>query len=75
MPLLSVEHASKRFGAVVALDGVSLTVNEVDGARFSVNIIPHTRVVTTFGVYQPGSLVNMEIDMLARYVARLLERD
>lgn len=59
----------------VALDGVSLTVNEVDGRRFGVNIIPHTQSVTTFGRYQPGDAVNMEIDMLARYVARLLERD
>ncbi len=58
----------------VALDGVSLTVNEVDGRRFGVNIIPHTQAVTTFGTYRPGSVVNMEIDMLARYVARLLER-
>ncbi len=59
----------------VALDGVSLTVNEVEGRCFGVNIIPHTRAVTTFGTYVPGSLVNMEIDMLARYVARLLEKD
>lgn len=59
----------------VALDGVSLTVNEVDGAKFGVNIIPHTQSVTTFGGYAPGSLVNMEIDMLARYVARLIEKD
>ena len=59
----------------VALDGVSLTVNEVDGRRFGVNIIPHTQAVTTFGTYRPGSVVNMEIDMLARYVARLLQRD
>ena len=59
----------------VALDGVSLTVNEVDGRRFGVNIIPHTQAVTTFGSYVEGSEVNMEIDMLARYVARLLEKD
>ena len=59
----------------VALDGVSLTVNEVDGRRFGVNIIPHTQAVTTFGGYKPGDAVNMEIDMLARYVARLLERE
>jgi len=59
----------------VAIDGVSLTVNEVEGARFGVNIIPHTQSVTTFGGYAVGSLVNMEIDMLARYVARLLEKD
>ncbi|HIJ63342.1 MAG TPA: riboflavin synthase [Rhodospirillaceae bacterium] len=59
----------------VALDGVSLTVNEVVGNRFGVNIIPHTQAVTTFGGYQVGTEVNMEIDMLARYVARLLEKD
>jgi len=59
----------------VALDGVSLTVNEVEGRRFGVNIIPHTQAVTTFGRYVEGDLVNMEIDMLARYVARLLEKD
>lgn len=59
----------------VALDGVSLTVNEVDGRRFGINVIPHTQAVTTFGTYSVGSRVNMEIDMLARYVARLLERD
>jgi riboflavin synthase len=55
----------------VALDGVSLTVNEVDGARFGVNIIPHTQKVTTFGKLKPGMKVNLEIDLLARYVARL----
>lgn len=59
----------------VALDGVSLTVNEVDGRHFGVNIIPHTQSVTTFGTYRPGDEVNMEIDMLARYVARLLQKD
>jgi riboflavin synthase len=57
----------------IALDGVSLTVNEVDGSRFGVNIIPHTRSVTTFGHKEAGSRLNCEIDMLARYVARLLE--
>jgi len=56
----------------VALDGVSLTVNEVDGTRFGVNIIPHTFKVTTFGKVKPGSKVNLEIDLLARYVARTL---
>ena len=59
----------------VALDGVSLTVNEVSGARFGVNIISHTQAVTSFGAYQAGDRVNMEIDMLARYVARLIEKD
>ncbi len=57
----------------VALDGVSLTVNEVDGHRFGVNIIPHTAKVTTFGRLKPGSKVNFEIDLLARYVARLVK--
>lgn len=57
----------------VALDGVSLTVNDVDGATFGVNIIPHTASVTTFGTLQPGDRVNLEIDMMARYVARLRE--
>lgn len=59
----------------VALDGVSLTVNEVDGRLFGINVIPHTQAVTTFGTLREGDRVNMEIDMLARYVARLLERD
>ncbi|MEJ1970079.1 MAG: riboflavin synthase [Rhizomicrobium sp.] len=56
----------------VALDGVSLTVNEVEGTRFGVNIIPHTFKVTTFGKAKPGTRVNLEIDLLARYVARIL---
>jgi riboflavin synthase len=56
----------------VALDGVSLTVNEVDGNRFGVNIIPHTQKVTTFGRLKPGMKVNFEIDLMARYVARLV---
>jgi riboflavin synthase len=59
----------------IALDGVSLTVNEVDGARFGVNIIPHTREVTTFGTLKKGGHVNLEVDTIARYVARLLEKD
>lgn len=56
----------------VALDGVSLTVNEVAGASFGVNIIPHTAEMTTLGGKQPGDRVNLEIDLLARYVQRLL---
>ena len=59
----------------VALDGVSLTINEVEGRRFGVNIIPFTRSKTTFGTAQPGDRVNLEIDILARYVARLLGKD
>lgn len=56
----------------VTLDGVSLTVNEVENGTFGVNIIPHTLSVTTFGVLVPGSSLNVELDLLARYVARLL---
>jgi riboflavin synthase len=56
----------------VALDGVSLTVNEVSGTRFGVNIIPHTLARTSFNEAQPGQQMNLEIDMIARYVARLL---
>jgi riboflavin synthase len=57
----------------VALNGTSLTVNEVEGRVFGVNIIPHTRSHTTFGHVEAGDLVNLEIDTLARYVARLAE--
>jgi len=56
----------------VALDGVSLTVNEVEGRRFGVNIIPHTQARTTFAYLRVGDRMNLEVDMLARYVARLL---
>lgn len=57
----------------VAVAGVSLTVNEVDGVEFSVNLIPHTLAVTTLGSLEGGSRVNLEIDLVARYVARLSE--
>ncbi|NNF77588.1 MAG: riboflavin synthase [Rhizobiales bacterium] len=57
----------------IALNGTSLTVNEVEGAEFGVNLIPHSLAVTTWGSAQVGDRVNMEIDMLARYVARLAE--
>jgi|SRR5690606_505630 len=56
----------------VAVDGVSLTVNEIAGDRFSVNIVPHTRDATILGGYRPGTPVNIEVDMLARYVERML---
>lgn len=59
----------------VAIDGISLTVNEVDGNRFGVNIISHTQAVTTLGQAKAGQRVNLEVDMLARYVARLLEHE
>ena len=57
----------------VALDGVSLTVNEVEGRVFGVNIIPHTLAHTTFGDAGPGTRMNIEIDLMARYVQRLLQ--
>lgn len=57
----------------ITIDGVSLTVNTVEGPRFSVNIIPHTAAVTGFRTLKPGDAVNLEIDLLARYVARLKE--
>ena len=57
----------------VCLDGVSLTVNVVDGARFSVNIIPHTWAVTTLGQTKVGQAVHIEVDPLARYIARRME--
>jgi len=56
----------------VALDGVSLTVNEVEGCQFGINIIPHTAAHTTFGALAPGDRVNFEVDLIARYVARLV---
>ncbi len=59
----------------VALDGVSLTVNETDGARFGINVIPHTREHTTLGESRPGDRLNLEVDLLARYVARQLGKD
>ena len=57
----------------VTLDGTSFTVNEVEGNQFGVNIIPHTQAITTWGHARVGDAVNIEIDMLARYVARLAE--
>ncbi|TMJ15628.1 MAG: riboflavin synthase [Alphaproteobacteria bacterium] len=57
----------------IALDGVSLTVNEVDGSRFALNIIPHTAEQTTLAGIAPGRAVNIEIDILARYIGRMME--
>lgn len=73
---LRVPSALSRFIAVkgsVALDGVSLTVNKADRDMVSVLIIPHTLQVTTLGKIEPGARVNLEVDQLARYVARLME--
>lgn len=73
-----VPQTLKRFIAAkgsVALNGVSLTVNEVEDDVFGVNIIPHTAEQTTFGLIGPGARINLEVDMLARYVARLVGKD
>jgi len=59
----------------VTIDGVSLTVNEVEGLEFGINVIPHTQNATTIGALNEGCHVNLEIDMLARYVARLLGKE
>lgn len=69
------EHLSRYIApkGSVALDGTSLTVNEVSENRFGVNLIPHSLTVTTWGVKNPGDLVNLEVDVFARYVARLME--
>ena len=57
----------------IAVDGVSLTVNSVEGSRFEVNIIPHTLAVTTFGNLRSGERVNLEVDLFARYVERVMQ--
>ncbi len=59
----------------VCVDGVSLTINEVSGNTFDINIIPHTAEVTTIGDYQVGTIVNIEVDLLARYLERMLSPD
>jgi len=72
---VEVPAALARYLAVkgsVAVDGVSLTINAAAADRFTVNIIPHTRELTVISGYQPGTPVNIEVDMIARYVERLL---
>ena len=59
----------------VCVDGVSLTINEVSGSTFEINIIPHTAEVTIIGGYTEGTVVNIEVDLLARYLERLLGHD
>ena len=69
------EHLAKFIAAKgsVTLNGTSLTVNEVNGRGFGVNLIPHTLTVTTWGRTKPGDAVNLEIDLIARHAARLME--
>jgi riboflavin synthase len=57
----------------VCVDGVSLTVNAVEGRRFDVNLVPHTLELTVLSDYRPGTRVNLEVDIIARYLERLLE--
>ena len=76
--LLEIEAPREiaRFIAIkgsIAVEGVSFTVNGVNGTRFHVNVIPHTRAVTTLAALKPGAGVNLEVDLVARYVARLNE--
>ena len=59
----------------ICVDGVSLTINEVSGNTFGLNIIPHTAEVTTMGSYEVGRAVNLEVDLLARYIERMLGND
>lgn len=59
----------------ICVDGTSLTVNAVNGAEFDLNIIPQTMAETVFGQYQPGSRVNLEVDVIARYLERLIQGD
>ncbi len=75
---IEAPHELSRFIAQkgsVALDGASLTVNDVEGDRFSILLIPHTLAVTTFGGRGAGDALNLEVDMMARYAARLSGRD
>ena len=76
--VVSAPHALAKYIAVkgsITINGVSLTVNEVDGAVFSVNLIPHTLAVTTLNELKVGTKVNLEIDLIARYVERMLAAD
>jgi riboflavin synthase len=73
VPLELARYIAKK--GSVAVDGVSLTVNGVNGAEFEVNVIPHTQSVTIIGAYARGTAVNIEVDMLARYLERLVHAD
>ena len=70
--ILHLQHYIAAKGSVT-IDGTSLTVNRVDGNRFDVNIVPHTQQKTVFQYYQPGCRVNIEVDIIARYLERLLQ--
>jgi len=71
LPVKLARYVAKK--GSVTIDGVSLTVNDVDGPRFSVCLIPHTLEVTTLGTLQAGDAVNIEVDLIARYLERLID--
>lgn len=71
---VKLAHYIARKGSV-CIDGISLTVNEVDGVNFSVNIIPHTAAETTMHEFDIGREVNLEVDLISRYLERLLQKD
>jgi riboflavin synthase len=71
---LELAHYISRKGSV-CIDGISLTVNEVDGLNFTVNIIPHTAAETTMHEFEVGRQVNLEVDLISRYLERLLQKD
>lgn len=71
VPAALARYAARK--GSICIDGVSLTVNDVEGCTFGVNIIPHTLAHTSLGALQPGDAVNLEVDLIARYLERLLE--
>ena len=73
MPAEYARYVAKK--GSICIDGVSLTINAVKANGFSVNIIPHTAEVTIIGGYRPGTVVNIEVDVVARYLERLLMKD
>jgi riboflavin synthase len=73
LPSQLARYAAKK--GSICIDGVSLTINDIDGARFSVCLIPHTLEVTTLGNLRPGDEVNIEVDLIARYLERLVDFD
>jgi riboflavin synthase len=73
IPMQYAHYVAKK--GSICIDGVSLTINEVSGSRFELNIIPHTADVTIIGDYSVGTSVNVEVDLLARYLERLLSKD
>ena len=74
-PLLSIIWGRLLVAALSRTEGVALTLTEIDGTGFAVALVPHTLAETTLGGLQPGDEVNLEVDVLAKYVERLVRRD